>query len=126
MRKIKFLFTMLFMVTALGFTACSDDEEDNNDSFTIINNSGYDFYEIMMSPSSETTWEDILEDDIFPDGSSVKVSFTGSKNGKWDIRLCKNKDDIDNGYVQFKGINLTGRTKLILTKQGDDLWYELE
>lgn len=28
MKKVKFLFAMLLMVTALGFTACSDDDED--------------------------------------------------------------------------------------------------
>ena len=30
MKKVKFLFAMLLMVTALGFTACSDDEEDTD------------------------------------------------------------------------------------------------
>ena len=115
----------MLLVTAMGFASCSDDDEEDA-TFKIVNNSGRDFYGIMMSPSSQTTWRDVLTDDTFPNGSSVTVTFNGSKDGQWDIRLFEDENDIDNGYVEFKNLNLTGRTKLTLTKQGDDLWYELE
>ena len=125
MKQFKFLFVVMLMVTAMGFVSCSDDDEEDA-TFKIVNNSGRDFYGIMMSPSSQTTWRDVLTDDTFPNGSSVTVTFNGSKDGQWDIRLFEDENDIDNGYVEFKNLNLTGRTKLTLTKQGDDLWYELE
>ena len=125
MKQFKFLFVVMLMVTAMGFVSCSDDDEEDA-TFKIVNNSGRDFYGIMMSPSSQTTWRDVLTDDTFPNGSSVTVTFNGSKDGQWDIRLFEDENDIDNGYVEFKNLNLTGRTKLTLTKKGDDLWYELE
>lgn len=125
MKQFKFLFAIMLLVTAMGFASCSDDDEEDA-TFKIVNNSGRDFYGIMMSPSSQTTWRDVLTDDTFPNGSSVTVTFNGSKDGQWDIRLFEDENDIDNGYVEFKNLNLTGRTKLTLTKQGDDLWYELE
>ena len=125
MKQFKFLFVVMLMITAMGFASCSDDDEEDA-TFKIVNNSGRDFYGIMMSPSSQTTWRDVLTDDTFPNGSSVTVTFNGSKDGQWDIRLFEDENDIDNGYVEFKNLNLTGRTKLTLTKQGDDLWYELE
>lgn len=125
MKQFKFLFAVMLMITAMGFASCSDDEEEDA-TFKIVNNSGRDFYGIMMSPSSQTTWRDVLTDDTFPNGSSVTVTFNGSKDGQWDIRLFEDENDIDNGYVEFTNLNLTGRTKLTLTKKGDDLWYELE
>ena len=125
MKQFKFLFVVMLMITAMGFASCSDDEEEDA-TFKIVNNSGRDFYGIMMSPSSQTTWRDVLTDDTFPNGSSVTVTFNGCKDGQWDIRLFEDENDIDNGYVEFTNLNLTGRTKLTLTKQGDDLWYELE
>ncbi|MBO4372006.1 MAG: hypothetical protein J5826_03650 [Bacteroidales bacterium] len=125
MKQFKFLFVVMLMITAMGFASCSDDEEEDA-TFKIVNNSGRDFYGIMMSPSSQTTWRDVLTDDTSPNGSSVTVTFNGSKDGQWDIRLFEDENDIDNGYVEFKNLNLTGRTKLTLTKKGDDLWYELE
>ncbi|MBP5503536.1 MAG: hypothetical protein J6Y24_12180 [Bacteroidales bacterium] len=125
MKQFKFLFVVMLMITAMGFASCSDDEEEDA-TFKIVNNSGRDFYGIMMSPSSQTTWRDVLTDDTFPNGSSVTVTFNGSKDGQWDIRLFEDENDIDNGYVEFKNLNLTGRTKLTLTKKGDELWYELE
>ncbi|MBR6179506.1 MAG: hypothetical protein IKQ70_16700 [Bacteroidales bacterium] len=125
MKQFKFLFAVMLMITAMGFASCSDDEEEDA-TFKIVNNSGRDFYGIMMSPSSQTTWRDVLTDDTFPNGSSVTVTFNGSKDGQWDIRLFEDENDIDNGYVEFTNLNLTGRTKLTLTKKGDELWYELE
>ena len=125
MKQFKFLFVVMLMVTAMGFVSCSDDDEEDA-TFKIVNNSGRDFYGIMMSPSSQTTWRDVLTDDTFPNGSSVTVTFNGSKDGQWDIRLFEDENDIDNGYVEFTNLNLTGRTKLTLTKKGDELWYELE
>lgn len=125
MKQFKFLFAVMLMITAMGFASCSDDDEEDA-TFKIVNNSGRDFYGIMMSPSSQTTWRDVLTDDTFPNGSSVIVTFNGSKDGQWDIRLFEDENDIDNGYVEFTNLNLTGRTKLTLTKKGDELWYELE
>lgn len=125
MKQFKFLFAIMLLVTAMGFASCSDDDEEDA-TFKIVNNSGRDFYGIMMSPSSQTTWRDVLTDDTFPNGSSVTVTFNGSKDGQWDIRLFEDENDIDNGYVEFTNLNLTGRTKLTLTKKGDELWYELE
>lgn len=125
MKQSKFLFAVMLMITAMGFASCSDDDEEDA-TFKIVNNSGRDFYGIMMSPSSQTTWRDVLTDDTFPNGSSVTVTFNGSKDGQWDIRLFEDENDIDNGYVEFTNLNLTGRTKLTLTKKGDELWYELE
>lgn len=125
MKQFKFLSAVMLMITAMGFASCSDDDEEDA-TFKIVNNSGRDFYGIMMSPSSQTTWRDVLTDDTFPNGSSVTVTFNGSKDGQWDIRLFEDENDIDNGYVEFTNLNLTGRTKLTLTKKGDELWYELE
>ena len=77
MKQFKFLFAVMLMITAIGFASCSDDDEEDA-TFKIVNNSGRDFYGIMMSPSSQTTWRDVLTDDTFPNGSSVTVTFNGS------------------------------------------------
>ena len=127
LKNLSFLLALMLMVTSFSFTSCSDDDDDDTTTkFTIVNESGRDFYGIMMSPSSQSTWSDILEKDTFEDGSSVVITFNFGKSQKWDIRLFEDKDDIDNGYIEFTNLDLTGRTKLKIYKKGSETWYSLE
>ena len=123
-----FICAMLMMATTT-FTSCGDDDDvviDNK--LKIVNLSGCDFESVYMSPSYMDTWSDILDDDdVLMDEESLDIELLKSKNQKWDIRLCEDVLDIDNGYIEFTNLNLTGiSTITIIQKEGGDLYYVLQ
>ncbi|MCQ2973310.1 MAG: hypothetical protein MJ211_00710 [Bacteroidales bacterium] len=141
--KKSLLFSMLLGLVAVFMVSCggSSNTNSNNSSstektestqsttstFNIVNLSGYDFYGIMMSPSSQEKWSDVLPNDEFPNGQQAVITISGNKDQAWDIRLFQNPDDLENDYIDFDEIDLTGRTTLsIVLNEDGELWWTLE
>lgn len=124
--RLMWLICAILMLSATTFTSCSDDDVVIDNKLQIINLSGYDFEAIYMSPSSQTTWQDILEDDVFMDKEKINIKLLKSKNQKWDIRLCVDIADIETNYIEFKNLNLTGINTLTLIDHDGELYYTLQ
>lgn len=128
--KLFWFICAVLMMATTTFTSCGDDDDDVtvDNKLKIVNLSGYDFESVFMSPSSMDTWTDILDDDdVLMDEETLNIELLKSKNQKWDIRLCQDVLDIENGYIEFKNLNLTGiSTITIIQKEGGDLYYVLQ
>ena len=73
--------------------------------FTVVNRTGYEIYSLYVSPSDERSWEeDVLDDDVLPDGDSVRVNFDNSEDDcMWDIMVVYS---IDDEHVYWNDIDL--------------------
>jgi hypothetical protein len=113
-----------FMALALVFI-CSAASYAQQGTIRLVNQSGIDFYGVMMSASDDDEWEDIMGDETLDNGDAVRVTVT-NKNAAWDIRFFVNPDEED-GYVEFQGITFGRYTTLTLFIDDDgDLAYSLE
>ena len=63
--------------------------------FTVVNRTGYEIYSLYVSPSDEGSWEeDVLDEDVLSEGSSVRVNFDNSEDDcMWDIMVVYSVDD---------------------------------
>jgi len=79
----------------------------------IANNTGYDIYEINISPSSADYWgEDLLGNDILRTGEFIyRLTTPTSKVSKYDIRLEDNEGD---EYVKWH-VDVSGDTRVVFT-----------
>ena len=113
-----------FMALALVFI-CSAASFAQQGTIRLVNQSGIDFYGVMMSASEDDEWEDIMGDETLDNGEAVRVTVT-NKNAEWDIRFFVNPDEED-GYVQFEGLVFGRATTLTLFIDEDgDLAYSLQ
>ncbi|MDR3167125.1 MAG: hypothetical protein LBT93_04205 [Treponema sp.] len=63
----------------------------------IINNTGYTGYYLYMTPTDVDDWEeDLLEDDVLPDGASVMIELPRplSEANRYDIQLEDEDGDV--------------------------------
>ncbi|MBQ5539888.1 MAG: hypothetical protein IIU03_06585 [Bacteroidales bacterium] len=140
MKKFRFLFAMLVMVTALGFTACSDDEEDTDVREQAIGNYSITTtlyvedegklvsFASELSELAEALGEKLDENDFKITGTA-SVSKDGSNkllvNFDGDKFLLNNIREASNGFVfdveattvddvhftNYSGYHLEGETK---------------
>jgi len=81
----------------------------------ITNNTGYTIMYMYVSPAKSDSWEeDVLGDDVMPDGETRRVNLTGYKSSMFDIRLV----DEDGDKYTFWNVDVAKRD---LTVTLDDL-----
>ncbi|WP_114416290.1 hypothetical protein [Marinospirillum perlucidum] len=79
-----FLFTLLFAVAVQARDYYVD----------ITNNTGYTIMYVYVSPSDAETWEeDVLGNDILPNGNTQRVNLRGYKSPLFDIKLVDEDGD---------------------------------
>ena len=128
MKQIKFIFTMLVMIAALGFTACGDDEEDEVDvrdqavgNYTGVVNYYYLNNGVLTTlPDTETT--SIPTATVSKEGSqSLLLNLEG------DVIKLSKVTAASNGFVfDFDGdINITTEDNEKVTLSGYN-GYELQ
>ncbi|MEH6490870.1 hypothetical protein [Halopseudomonas sp.] len=67
----------LFSTTAAAF----------NGYVEVTNDTGFDIHYLYVSPAHASDWEeDVLDDDILPDGHTVRVTIRKAKGSMYDIR----------------------------------------
>jgi hypothetical protein len=60
----------------------------------ITNHTGYTIMYMYVSPAKSDSWEeDVLGDDVLPDGKTQRVTLTGYKSSIFDIRLVDEDGD---------------------------------
>jgi hypothetical protein len=117
----KTFFTLMLVMLFAGFVNAQSVLD-----FTLENATGEDLYGMYVSPVSDDNWgEDIIPEDILPNGHEVEVKFTiqADTDCNWDIKLAK--DEAGNS-VTISDVNLCGITKIILKKQGGKYIYKTE
>tara|TARA_Y100001968_G_scaffold17252_1_gene13701 strand:- start:1733 stop:2131 length:399 start_codon:yes stop_codon:yes gene_type:complete len=92
-KKALALFAVLFLFSGPA-TA------DFDGYVEVTNNTGYDIYYLYVSHAKSKSWEeDVLDDDILPDGHTVRVNLRGAKSSIFDIRA---KDEDGDTYTVWE------------------------
>lgn len=75
------------VLTAFLFTATS--AVASGLDFKLTNDTGYDIGAVYVDPASSKHWsDDIMSEDVFADGESMDVTFSGDPDScKWDIKV---------------------------------------
>lgn len=110
--KIKKLFLSLFacvLMCSVAFAGPLD--------FVLVNKTGVDVYYVYISNSSNDNWgDDVMDDDILPDGGSVTIRFPGKQGGAlWDIRV----ENEDGDPLEWYEFDLKSISKITLNKDGE-------
>lgn len=91
--------------------------------FTLVNNTGVDVYSLYISETSNDNWEeDVLGEDVLPDGNRVDITFTGHDACLWDMMVT----DGDDGQLIFQGVNLCQASVVVLRCDDEECWAETE
>ena len=99
------LFLILFAVSA----------QANDYYVDITNDTGFTIHYLHVSPGNATSWEeDLLGNDVMPDGASYRINLKGYKSPIFDIRLI----DEDSDTYTFWEVDVS-RRDLVVTL--DDL-----
>lgn len=89
-KKALALFGVLFLFSgtaAAGFDGYVE----------VTNKTGYDIYYLYVSHAKSDSWEeDVLDDDILPNGNTVRVNLRNAKSSIFDIRA---KDEDGDTYT---------------------------
>ncbi len=60
----------------------------------ITNKTGYTIYYVYVSPDKSDSWEeDVLGEEVLPDGETRRINLYGYKSPVFDIRLVDEDDD---------------------------------
>jgi hypothetical protein len=113
-------------VTSIGMMAFDDDVEiiradsglkksvSVSPVITVVNNTGYSFYYLYISPSDSDMWgKDVLGDRVLYDGQTFR--YTLPYNGTWDIMA---EDSDEDTYT--RRLVITADTTLMLTLEDLD------
>src|ERR1700726_4918043 len=93
MRNYGYKGILVFTLFAvLGVSASAIAQTDRH-RLTLENTSGFDIYEIHLSPTNDPFWgPDLLgSDGVLSDGSSISV--TGIESGQYDVELIDQDND---------------------------------
>ena len=122
-RTVKVVAVMA--VLALLFAATPVMAQGRQD-FNLINRTGYDIDEVYVSPSSEEAWEeDVLGQDILPDGARVHIRFPHRPGTcLWDLLVVWEDEE----EAEWHGLNLCETTTVVIRydRTTDRTWVEYE
>lgn len=109
-------------LTALAFAVAPAAFAGTQD-FTLVNRTGVEIYSLFISESANDEWEeDVLGDDVLPDGARIDVTFSGRSACLWDILVT----DDEGGNVTWEGIDLCETSVVILRCDDDECWADSE
>ena len=71
--------------------------------FTLVNKTGYEIGEVYLSPAKSADWEDdVLGQDVLPNGERVEISFSRDTNACiWDRKVVYTIDDTSAEWERF-------------------------
>ena len=91
--------------------------------FTLVNQTGGEIYRVFISETANDDWEeDVLGQDVMPNGDRLNVSFQGRSACLWDIMVM---DEYEN-TVTWTGINLCEVSVVVLRCDENECWAEYE
>lgn len=116
--KKNLLPVMLAALMVLVF-ACSATADGKN--LTIINQTGVDIYQLYMSPSGSEDWEeDLLEGEVFENGTELVIEFEDIDGGLWDLLIM----DKAGNSLEWYQLDLGVISRLTLYFDGERAWAE--
>lgn len=99
--------------------ACSATAAGKN--LTIINQTGVDIYQLYMSPSGSEDWEeDLLEGEVFENGTELVIEFEDIDGGLWDLLIM----DKAGNSLEWHQLDLGVISRLTLYFDGERAWAE--
>lgn len=91
--------------------------------FTLVNQTGVEIYSLFISESANDEWEeDVLGDDVLPDGDRMRITFAGRSACLWDMMVT----DDEGGNVTWEGIDLCSTSVVVLRCDADECWADYE
>lgn len=91
--------------------------------FTLVNRTGIEIYSLYISETHNEEWEeDVLGDNVLPDGGRIDITFAGRRACVWDILVTDSYDD----SVTWNGINLCETSVVVLRCDDEECWAETE
>ena len=91
--------------------------------FTLINETGVDIFELFISETRSDEWEeDVLGENVLPDGERLDVTFRGRRACMWDMLA---NDEAGDG-IAFQAINLCETSVVVLRCNEEECWAEYE
>jgi hypothetical protein len=112
-----------FLAVALFFALCGTAAADTY-TFTIINKTGFEIYDLYFSPAKQNDWGDeVLTVDTIPDKEQIKVSVDRRERAEhWDILV----NDEQGASFRWPSLKLAEISTLVLTiKAGQTMaFYE--
>ena len=113
---------LCFAVLLVGALAAGSALAGTQD-FTLVNQTGVEIYRLYISETTNQDWEeDVLGDQVLPDGSRIDIDFHGRNACLWDMMVT---DDEDNS-VEWTGINLCESSVVVLRCDDEECWAEWE
>ena len=112
------LVAVVTLLAALATPAAAGTQD-----FRLVNQTGVEIYNLFISESNNTNWEeDVLGLDVLPNGSSVVVTFSGREACLWDMMVT----DDEGGNVTWEGLNLCETAVVVLRCSDSECWAETE
>jgi len=119
---IRSLTISVLIVVVLGLGAAPAALAGTQD-FTLVNQTGVEIYSLFISESSNDDWEeDVLGDNVLPDGSRLDIQFAGRSACIWDMMVT----DDQGGNATWQGINLCQASVVVLRCNDQGCWAETE
>jgi len=119
---MKKLFLINIILTMLALTACASlppvkpQSELRVPIVAIVNNTGFDCYELYVKSASDQSWgNDLLGTEILPSGETFRVRLTIplSISDIYDIKMVDIDDDI---YTKYR-LRLANGANVVFTKR---------
>jgi hypothetical protein len=109
--KVKFTVLALLLVGLNAAAVAADYYVE------ITNRTGYTIMYMYVSPAKSDSWEeDVLGDDVLPDGDTRRVNLKGYRNSIFDIRLV----DEDGDKYTFWNVDVSERDITVTLDDLDD------
>jgi len=114
----KLLICVVLSLFAIGFLSAQEMPK-----ITIVNNTGYDIYEIFASPEEDDDWGDdwLPANRILRSGQSFEITllYPLSQYNVYDIMLI---DEDDDAYLKW-GVRITANARIVFTFDDIDWDY---
>lgn len=115
----KNLPVLVLAVVMVLFFACSVSAAVQE--LILVNRTGVDVYQLYMSPTGNEDWEeDLLEGEIFKDGTEIIIEYEGAEDLLWDLLIM----DAVGGTIEWYELNLNVISQLTLYFNGEKAWAE--
>lgn len=119
------LRSMAFAVIllAVSLTLSPAPAQAGTQDFTLVNDTGVDIHNLFISESGNENWEeDVLGDDVLPDGARTTIGFAGYDACLWDVLVLDQAGD----GLTWTGLNLCEASVVILRCDDEQCWADWE
>lgn len=119
LRSIRVSVVLLVASLALASAPAHAGTQD----FTLVNETGVEIYNLFISETANENWEeDVLGEQVLPDGSRMTIGFRGRSACLWDMMVLDEAGD----SLSWTGLNLCEASVVVLWCDDEECWAESE